>query len=275
MRSAELFAEVLKQPGDDARVKVWADSLLAEGDPRGELIVLQLAQEKGELDDVGKLRIEVLTEKHWSAWLPGQVRRLAERAVFRRGLPVEVWINQTLEPFLVPADWAGVECVGLLDGDRIALEQPALLDQLVRLPLKGLKGVTRPVLQYVGRQLEELGLHAGAVDSDVLELLRARLPLKRLHVQGVKDPVVGHRVCSSPLAQGLERLSIDFNTFEVSWWPAQSKVRLHVFVEDPPMLRIEAELRAGPKAHVLEVQPPSQRPLFLPLAAQLLPPAAG
>jgi hypothetical protein len=47
---------------------------------------------------------------------------------------------------------------------------------------------------------------------------------------------------------------------------------LHVFVEDPPLLRIEAELRAGPRAHVLEVQPPLLRPLFLELAARVLPP---
>jgi uncharacterized protein (TIGR02996 family) len=270
MRSDELRAQVLARPDDDAPLKVWADALLAEGNPRGEFIVLQLEHEAGRLDAAGQKRMETLQEQHGRAWLTGQVARLADRAVFRRGRPVEVWLGQKTEPQLLSADWSGVRCIGFADAEQLMSEAPELVDALLKLSLTGVKGVTASLVSLLPVQLEELSIHAAALDETVLDQLSRKLTrLRALHVQGAQRPVLGHLVCASRLAGGVEQLAIDYNTFELLWRPRDSFVRVHVFAEEPPLLRIEAELRAGPAAKVVEVQPSTLRAALLELTAAL------
>jgi uncharacterized protein (TIGR02996 family) len=268
MRADELYAQVLLRPDDAGVVKVWADRLLEQGDPRGEFVVLQLAQEEGRLDANGEVRMRALQEAHQRAWLPGQVGRVAERAVFRRGVPIEVWLTVPLEPKLVSADWKHIPCVGLVDGEQLVREHSEFVTELLWLPMRGVKGVTSLVLPLLHASVEELSIHAGAVDELVLaQLGRDLRALRRLHVQGASRPVQGHLVCSSVLASRVEELAIDFTTFELRWQGSQ--VRVHVFVEDPPLLRIEAELRAGPRVEELKVLPMGQRPAVGALAPGL------
>jgi len=78
---AALAGEVLARPdADDARL-VLADALLADGDPRGELIALQLA---ATTDDRRLDRIDQLLREHGKGWL-GALRDITYRARFERG----------------------------------------------------------------------------------------------------------------------------------------------------------------------------------------------
>jgi uncharacterized protein (TIGR02996 family) len=76
----ELWRQVHATPDDDAIRAVLADALLAVGDPRGELIALQLQP----LDPARAARIDQLVEIHGVRWL-GPLRELANRAQFTRG----------------------------------------------------------------------------------------------------------------------------------------------------------------------------------------------
>jgi uncharacterized protein (TIGR02996 family) len=84
-----LVHEVHAHPdADDARL-VLADALLAHGDPRGELIALQLADPRNDrqLD-----RIEQLLREYGKHWL-GTVREITFRARFQRGFLARLELN--------------------------------------------------------------------------------------------------------------------------------------------------------------------------------------
>ena len=95
-----LLREVYARPdADDARL-VLADALLAHGDPRGELIALQLA---AAADDRRHDRIEQLLREHARGWL-GALREVTYRARFERGFVARLELNgrwTATEP-----DWA-------------------------------------------------------------------------------------------------------------------------------------------------------------------------
>jgi uncharacterized protein (TIGR02996 family) len=67
--TGELLAAIYAQPDDDAPRLVYADALQERGDPRGELIALQirLATETGE--PAMRVRERELLREHGSAWL--------------------------------------------------------------------------------------------------------------------------------------------------------------------------------------------------------------
>ena len=84
-----LVREVYARPdADDARL-VLADALLAHGDPRGELIALQLA---GSDDDRPRARCEQLLREHGRRWL-GALRPVTYRARFARGFLARLELN--------------------------------------------------------------------------------------------------------------------------------------------------------------------------------------
>nr|HEX4316534.1 TIGR02996 domain-containing protein [Kofleriaceae bacterium] len=82
---AALFAAVDAAPDDDAPRRVLADALLELGDPRGELIALQLAP---VLDDA---RIRALLDAHRAEWA-GKLDLIGD-VVFERGFPARVTIG--------------------------------------------------------------------------------------------------------------------------------------------------------------------------------------
>ena len=84
-----LIREVHARPdADDVRL-VLADALLAQGDPRGELIALQLA---GTSDDRQLDRIDQLVREYGKRWL-GTLREITYRARFERGFPARLELN--------------------------------------------------------------------------------------------------------------------------------------------------------------------------------------
>jgi uncharacterized protein (TIGR02996 family) len=87
VRTADLEAlerDVYANPDDDEPRAVLADLLQSRGDPRGELIALQLAAAAGRGTDEGDARIAELVRDHGRGWL-GPLNQLAARAEFQRG----------------------------------------------------------------------------------------------------------------------------------------------------------------------------------------------
>jgi len=83
-----LFDDILANPEDLELRSVWADALIEQGDPRGELITLQSRAEAGQLTPAQDKRMRSLLAKHRGAWL-GELAGIVqsrEGLVFERGL---------------------------------------------------------------------------------------------------------------------------------------------------------------------------------------------
>lgn len=80
---------VLLDREDDAARMVYADWLQQRGDPRGELIALQLADAGGRLDHDGHARLEALWQVHGERW-SAEFVRLGADVELRRGFPWRV-----------------------------------------------------------------------------------------------------------------------------------------------------------------------------------------
>ncbi|HEY0251736.1 MAG TPA: TIGR02996 domain-containing protein, partial [Kofleriaceae bacterium] len=83
-REQDLLAAIRADPDDDAPRAIYADLLAERGDPRGELIHLQL--ERSE-DDDRDLREELLLRRYERQWTQAAGVRGA-RVSYRRGFPV-------------------------------------------------------------------------------------------------------------------------------------------------------------------------------------------
>ncbi len=85
------LAHGAEAPEDLARRSVFADWLLERGDPRGELIALQLAAVERPLTPKERRREGALVKKHARAWLRSLTGLSPMREpVFARGFPVEL-----------------------------------------------------------------------------------------------------------------------------------------------------------------------------------------
>src|ERR1043165_3448158 len=87
---AELLALVYAAPDDDGPRLVYADALLERGDPRGELIALQIARARGPVSDDARAReAELLTDHaRLAAW--GQPLSTGGTCTFERGFPAHL-----------------------------------------------------------------------------------------------------------------------------------------------------------------------------------------
>jgi uncharacterized protein (TIGR02996 family) len=87
----QLFEDVYANPGDETARMVLGDWLQSHGDPRGELIGLQLRRLEHEPSREAQARERALLAEHATTWL-GPLARLAHKRglVFERGFPVAV-----------------------------------------------------------------------------------------------------------------------------------------------------------------------------------------
>lgn len=120
----DLYAEVYANPALDAPREVLADALVEAGDPRGELIQLQLARARGAGTAASRARERALLAAHAASWT--LLRAVDPRTVeFERGFPARAHVvlggahaprDLLADPrwsTFVALDWPGSEGVNL------------------------------------------------------------------------------------------------------------------------------------------------------------------
>lgn len=220
-----LFEAVYADPEDDAPRHVLADRLIEDGDPRGELIALQLARHaKG--GKPSKREKELLAD-NGRAWLGEIAPILGDDGVFERGF---LWQATTAErgnagvahthPVLASGagtqpEWSTVRRLSLwrharigagslLRGPRLhglrALSDvgPADLRDLLGGPVRPLEQLE---LAYV-RGLEFWGPHGGLIQEGLAEKLPGLVRLRLPSTTGSVD-WIAHRVAGLPALREL------------------------------------------------------------------------
>lgn len=137
-KTAEDFcAEIWARPKDDGPREVFADWLIEQGDPRGELIALQIARERGAAAPEGIKRERKLLAEHARTWL-GALSPVVKNFVFERGFLARaeiMWRRLAERPELMthPA-WATVREYKLAaEGERVC---DPWLDHMIALGAK-------------------------------------------------------------------------------------------------------------------------------------------
>lgn len=121
-QEGELRARAMASPDDDGAFLVWADVLTEQGDPRGELMSLQLLEKKAGLGAEQLMKLRVLQSQHRDRLL-GSLAPVVVNALFERGVAVHVELGrQWSHPSTPEAEWASVRGVTLPDrpGDEWA-----------------------------------------------------------------------------------------------------------------------------------------------------------
>ncbi|HEY1551922.1 MAG TPA: TIGR02996 domain-containing protein, partial [Kofleriaceae bacterium] len=104
-----VFDAVYAAPDDDAPRAVLADALIDRGDPRGELIALQL---RGETD-----RVRELLRAHGHGWT-GVLGLISKRVEFRRGFPAKLALDASVAHWCeVLANQPELATIDALDGE--------------------------------------------------------------------------------------------------------------------------------------------------------------
>ena len=172
-----LLARVLSETEDSALRQVWADALLEAGDPRGEVIALQIATGGQPLNAAQDKRARSILAKHAVEWLGPLSGILMHKKglVFDRGLlkacHVQVKSVPALEAAVGHPLWSAVERMWFCD--RFAWD-PRIAPLLVHPVMRSLK------------ELIGVGLHS------VFPLLAASArPLPFTHLQLVDDAFRG------------------------------------------------------------------------------------
>jgi uncharacterized protein (TIGR02996 family) len=199
----ELLARVGASPDDDGARLVLADHLLEEGDPLGELIMLQCQPQPDEA------RVARLLELHGAKWdsLLGPYVSAGETR-FERGLPVSVRLEVPPWEKSVPPPGPFWSTVRELDLDWTGTE--ALADWLAHPHLRGLTVLLRVDADIARRlgplPLRRLELRGGAAreGQDVFATLASLPHLRWVEVQDAEPDDI-HLCAHSTLGPRLER----------------------------------------------------------------------
>jgi len=120
--AADFLAEIWAQPKDDGPREVFADWLTERGDPRGELIALQIGRAHGRSTDESQKRERKLLAAYARTWLD-VLAPVVKNFTFERGFPSRcevMWRRLAEQPALMthPA-WATVHTYKLApEGER-------------------------------------------------------------------------------------------------------------------------------------------------------------
>ncbi len=128
----QLYAEVYANPDDDQLRRVLADALLAENDPRGELILFQLEPDKDH-----HRRAMRLIQAHGLSWL-GPLRGCVIPLAYERGF---VAACRVIADAVRCDEWATVHTIEVSEGTfaildemrslhTVELDEPAQLERL-------------------------------------------------------------------------------------------------------------------------------------------------
>ena len=224
---AALLAEIADQPDDDHARLVYADQLQLAGDPRGELIALQLAARDPE-------RQRELVAAHGRTWL-GPLAPLVdlEDCRFERGFPVTIALRDGIGASAIAAVagdpvWSSVRRLDLAGTPKLPVE-------LVRHPtlrsLDHLGGLARTAMLELlewktipYRSLGWLGPDEWSNEdarADIAAFVRAAPKLARLRALDLVggDELRNYRwLWSSPIGSRLERLAPDTGVGSIAAW---------------------------------------------------------
>jgi uncharacterized protein (TIGR02996 family) len=184
----ELLAQIAAAPDDDAPRRVYADYLTERGDPRGELIALQLAPPSA----VTAKRAASLVRKHGLAWL-GPLGAVVDAASLEleRGFLVRATLGTATTPFdawaatLEPrarAELAHVTELGLGESFPLAIARELLATPPPR--LRRLVVHAPPLVDAITRVVPELEVYThdiGVVRAEWPRLSRALTRVLRIH----------------------------------------------------------------------------------------------
>ena len=180
-------------PDDDAIRAVLGDALLSQGDPRGELIVLQLQPASPARD----ARIDRLVELYGVEWL-GPLRALANRAQFARGCIARLELheglraNRPLEALLAEPMLATVE--DLLRGRAHQNVYAQVVTSAAMLALRRIEVFERETLvafRKTRAQIQHVALHARGRPRKL-----SRNAVDATLMQGILDTCLRHPVTS-------------------------------------------------------------------------------
>jgi hypothetical protein len=160
VRDEDLFGAVLEHPEETERLEILRDRLLEKGDPRGELIALQLAP---SLDAKGQRRVAGLLRKHQKTWL-GTLAPVARDSTFERGFVATIVYSARyaaqLKALVGDPVWATVRAVDFFE----PRSREAIVRLLVHPVMRSLREVRRLHTDEVGA----LGRHARAKDLETI-----------------------------------------------------------------------------------------------------------
>jgi uncharacterized protein (TIGR02996 family) len=254
-------AWIAEAPDDLTRRRVYADWLSERGDPRGELMALQLAAPGGAPSPEVEKRIAALLGKHQNGWLKSFARCLFARSepVFADGMLSEIRLDLTKfvprpdDPLLVGLRKLMV--FGRQDaGARKLLGSPLLsgltdLDAPVSL-LSALGPAARARLVALGVRIDR------RADLELLAALELpalrRLRLDKGTIEGFGVDVRPEEVRALPLSVGLEELEVSPSVEPAVWLEALRGTSLrHILLRAPSNVRFQLSLEGEPKLRVV------------------------
>ncbi len=217
-----LLADIYANPDDDAPRLVYADYLTGIGDPRGELIVLQIT---GATTVPQKSRVAALLRAHERAWL-GAIEPvvLAKGLDFARGFVsvchVQAKVDQVAQQMIGRREWTTLRAIDVAGWAHAS--QLELLRHAVMAGVREATGVSVRILD--GNSLlpyTRLGLGAGlgSYEDRLGQLIECRrLPhLRALELAGYwGEPGALAKLWKSALGKQLE--SFGHACYEVGAW---------------------------------------------------------
>jgi uncharacterized protein (TIGR02996 family) len=205
--ASDLLAAVYASPDDDGPRAVYADFLVQRGDPRGELIALQLGAGDAARED------ELLT-RHQSAWL-GELAALVDKTMiaWRRGFLSWATVKLT-RPKLVALRrspmWATVERLTLLGAPPHAWRDDVVVLLETMRALRRIDGIDHGMIAWIPERVPRLDfdIPAGELDPLLGDLAANRPTLRGLGLHGRFDTREIDKVLASPLFPRLELLRV-------------------------------------------------------------------
>jgi uncharacterized protein (TIGR02996 family) len=212
---AALLAAVLAAPDDDAPRLVYADFLIGRGDPRGELITVQLASKRTRTLAAREAALLAANKKQWAAPLG--------KFTFERGMASMWKIAVDKFPQYAEAVFSAepIRTLDLSQGNALdptgdlyhAFRRPELA-RLRRLELRRLRITVGEMPDLVESELladlRELDLSYVPFSKTSFEALTQRAvftKLEALHLEGCRiDPRFATGLCTAPFAGTLQHL---------------------------------------------------------------------
>lgn len=178
---AEQLAAIVRAPLDDAPRERYAAILEAKGDPRGELIRLQLERARGTLTKADARREKALLKEHYQRWAAPIPLAIAS---YGPGVPAALGPHALEVPVArMRGMWFERGFVVAVPGLAAPVREPALLTHPVWGTVRHLA-----YTEMVSSSMTALTSVAGPVEL-LFELHRLDHVLERLHVLGFYPPV--------------------------------------------------------------------------------------